>query len=273
MTKEVVTRFSVSLGVVLVGAGCVAEDDGANPFGDGVDTYITYGTDSGDGDGDPSGDGDADTDPTGDGDPSTTDNGDGDSGPGDGDGEPTTGDGDGDPCNGDSPYMGGWDIGCCQNQVAPGGWQPGQIGPGTVVPDWTFNDQFGDAVRLYDFCHEAIYFEYVALWCGSCQAMAPAVAGLFNQYDAQGLMTLSYMSENGSGGPAAQADVVAWASQYGQDGLVVYSNHQDVWYPFGVSQGGNSWSISLPGTMLLEPGMKITKMGVPSNAEIQAALP
>lgn len=103
--------------------------------------------------------------------------------------------------------------------------------------------------------------------------MAPAVAGLFNQYDAQGFMTLSYMSENGSGGPAAQADVNVWANMYGQNGLVVYSGHQDVWYPFGVNQGGGSWSIALPGTMLLQPGMTVAKVGVPSAAEIQAVLP
>jgi hypothetical protein len=103
--------------------------------------------------------------------------------------------------------------------------------------------------------------------------MAPAVAGLYNSYNAQGLMTLSYVSEGGSGGPATQSDVNVWASNYGQNGIVAYSGHQDVWYPFGVNQGGGSWSIALPGTMLLGTGASIVKIGVPSNAEIQAALP
>ncbi|WP_146155208.1 TlpA family protein disulfide reductase [Enhygromyxa salina] len=264
--------LSLGLGAALLASGCVLEEDGSNPFG--LDGYGELGTDDG-GDGDP-GDGDPST---GDGDDeSTTGEGDGE-GEGDGDGDPSTGEGDGDPstgdgdCTGESPYMGGWDIGCCQDEVVPGAWQPGQITPGTVIPDWTFTDQFGEAVRIYDFCHEAIYFEYVALWCGSCQAMAPTVAGLFNQYDAQGLMTLSYMSENAQGGAASVADVQVWADNYGQDGLVVFSNLQDVWYPFGVDQGGGSFSISLPGTMLLEPGARITKLGVPSPTEIQAALP
>lgn len=103
--------------------------------------------------------------------------------------------------------------------------------------------------------------------------MAPAVAGLFNQYDAQGFMTISYMSENSVGGPAGQSDVQAWAQNYGQNGIVAYSNYQDVWYPFGVDQGGGSYSIALPGTMLVGPNAKIAKIGVPSNAEIQAVLP
>lgn len=96
----------------------------------------------------------------------------GGAGPGDGDGDGSGGDGDGDPTTGDpnvcdvpSPYMGGWDIGCCQDEVEPqNGWSPGGVHVGTIMPDWTFTDQFGEALRLYDFCHDAIWFEYVALW-------------------------------------------------------------------------------------------------------------
>jgi hypothetical protein len=149
------------IGVAFVVTGCVIDDDGQNPFGDGVGTYDTYATSEGDGDGDP---GNTD-DPSGDGDGDSTGDGDADPTTGDGDADPTTGDGDGDPpgCDGESPYMGGWDIGCCQDQVVGGGWQPG-AGVGATIPDWTFTDQHGDAVRIYDFCHDAIYFEYVALW-------------------------------------------------------------------------------------------------------------
>jgi hypothetical protein len=94
---------------------------------------------------------------------------------GDGDGDPMNGDGDpgdGDAtdtdeppgCDGTSPYMGGWDIGCCQDEMVPNGWAPGGVHVGTIMPDWTLTDQFGEAVRMWDFCHDAIWFEYVALW-------------------------------------------------------------------------------------------------------------
>lgn len=84
-------------------------------------------------------------------------------GSGDGDTETETG---GPPvCDPPSPYMGGWDIGCCQDEIpAQNGWSPGGVGVGTIMPDYTFTDQFGEAVRLYDFCHDAVWFEYVALW-------------------------------------------------------------------------------------------------------------
>ena len=141
--------------VVLVLSGCVLEPEDRVPFGTVGASFgeelSESGGDGDPGDGDP-GTGDGDPTTTGDGDPTTT-----------GDGDPGNGDGDPGGCDGPSPYMGGWDIGCCQDSVTPGGWQP-EAGPGTVIPDWTMTDQFGDSVRLYDFCHDAIYFEYAAVW-------------------------------------------------------------------------------------------------------------
>jgi len=199
------------------------------------------------------------------------------SGDGDEDAEETGGE-TGEPieegCNVDSPYQGGWDIGCCQDDVVQGGgWAPGMVQAGTILPDWTFTDQYGDSVRLYDFCHEAIYFEYAAMWCGACMAHAPEVASLFNTYDSWGLMTLTYMSENVDGGPATLADVQAWSDTFSQDGLVVFSSHEDVWYPFGVDQGGGSFGISLPSTIFVGPDMKIAKMGIPTQQEIELVSP
>lgn len=138
---------SLCFGAALLGSGCDDGDAMSSSFGSGILT------DAGESDGE-TGAMEGNEAEAGDGDP-----GDGDPG---GDGDPT-----GDPpeCDGTSPYMGGWDIGCCQDEVDPqNGWQPGGVHAGTIMPDWTLTDQFGEALRLYDFCHEAIWFEYVALW-------------------------------------------------------------------------------------------------------------
>lgn len=89
---------------------------------------------------------------------------DGDDGPGGDDGPP-----DGDSSGGEepppeeeppgSPYVGGWDIGDCQDEIVPTG-----TGVGQVVPDLLLYDQFGDQVRLHDFCHEAVYIVGGAFW-------------------------------------------------------------------------------------------------------------
>lgn len=101
-----------------------------------------------------------------DGGPVGTDDG-GDSGGSDGPGDdgPSEDEGDsgddGDPVDEPpgSPYAGGWDIGTCQDQISPTG-----TGVGQVVPDFLLYDQFGDQVRLYDFCHEAVYIVAGAFW-------------------------------------------------------------------------------------------------------------
>lgn len=133
---------SFCLGAALLGPACGdAGDDGTGADGilsDAGDTVGETGLDTGDGDGDGNGDGDGDGDPTDTGEPE---------------------------CDGTSPYMGGWDIGCCQDEIAPqNGWAPGGVNVNTIMPDWTLIDQFGEGIRLYDFCHDAVWFEYVALW-------------------------------------------------------------------------------------------------------------
>ncbi len=58
-----------------------------------------------------------------------------------------------------SPYEGAWDIGDCQNDIAAATNQPG----GTI-DDISFTDQFGEQVRLYDFCHKAVLIIEGAFW-------------------------------------------------------------------------------------------------------------
>lgn len=85
-------------------------------------------------------------------------------------------------------------------------------------------------------------------------------------------MTLTYLSENAQGGPATAADAMAWANNFGQDGMVLTGGPMDIWYPFGIDQGGGQFSIALPGTIFVGPNMKIAKMGAPSNQEIEIVL-
>ena len=79
-----------------------------------------------------------------------------------GDGDGADGGDDGDPP--ESPYIGGWDIGECQDSIIATAVYPGQIQLGDVLQDWLLVDQFGELVRLYDFCHKAVYYEIATLW-------------------------------------------------------------------------------------------------------------
>jgi hypothetical protein len=103
--------------------------------------------------------------------------------------------------------------------------------------------------------------------------MAPVVAGLYNTYNDSGLMTISYVSEGANGPPATLADAQAWTTNYGHEGLVVFSDLPDVWYPFGIDQGGGSFGIALPGIIFIGPNMKIAKMTEPTIQEIELVVP
>jgi hypothetical protein len=53
---------------------------------------------------------------------------------------------------GQSPYQGGWDVGDCQDEMA------------SQVADFFLTDSFGDQIRLYDFCHKAIFLTAGSFW-------------------------------------------------------------------------------------------------------------
>jgi hypothetical protein len=58
----------------------------------------------------------------------------------------------GDPGVGESPYQGGWDVGDCQDEMQ------------SQVADFFLTDSFGDQIRLYDFCHKAIFLTAGSFW-------------------------------------------------------------------------------------------------------------
>ncbi|GEM_PF-3958850 len=83
------------------------------------------------------------------------------------------------------------------------------------------------------------------------------------------------VGEDVSNGPAGQKEAALWRDSYAQTGVVVADPRWDsgpTWYPFGVAQG-ESWSIGLPGTLLMGAGLEVISMGRPTDAQVVAALP
>jgi hypothetical protein len=55
--------------------------------------------------------------------------------------------------------VGGWSTGGCAEDIAGNGNKAGK-----VAYDFTQNDQFGQTLRLYDFCHQAVLLVGAAYW-------------------------------------------------------------------------------------------------------------
>jgi Bacterial TSP3 repeat len=65
-----------------------------------------------------------------------------------------------DPLDAESkPYTGGWKTDSCANDIASTGSAVGDVGA-----DFELMDQFGETVRLYDFCAHTIYIVFGAFW-------------------------------------------------------------------------------------------------------------
>ncbi len=56
----------------------------------------------------------------------------------------------------DHPYLGGYPVNRCETNPTPSG-TGGEIGD--VWADFEALDQYGENVRLYDFCNSYVYFE------------------------------------------------------------------------------------------------------------------
>jgi len=61
--------------------------------------------------------------------------------------------------DGSRPYLGGWPMDPCADDIEGTGYDEGQI-----APDFNLVDQFGDVVRLYDFCEHTVLLASAAFW-------------------------------------------------------------------------------------------------------------
>jgi hypothetical protein len=59
----------------------------------------------------------------------------------------------------DHPYMGGWSIDACRSDVASTGNEVGQI-----TSQFELSDQYGEIVKLHDFCARAVLLVSGAFW-------------------------------------------------------------------------------------------------------------
>ena len=59
----------------------------------------------------------------------------------------------------ESHYLGGWPVDACNDSITSTGNEVGDI-----ALDWTRMDQYGDDLRLHDFCDHAVLLVGSAFW-------------------------------------------------------------------------------------------------------------
>jgi peroxiredoxin len=138
--------------------------------------------------------------------------------------------------------------------VSGSGWAVGD-----VVPNVTFEDQFGNAVDLYDFYGYVILMDFSAGWCGPCRTVAQESQSAWVENREDGFMIIHLMIDDNSNDGYVTDDnfLSSWANQYGIEFPVVRDDDVTAFsgvYYSGVYQNGIPFMILLDQDMVLDNG-------------------
>ena len=87
---------------------------------------------------------------------------------------------------------------------------------GDTAHNWTFLDQHGDEVELYQFYGQAVLLDVFAEWCGPCQSHAPTGEDIWQEVMDRGVVILAMMQQTDDGeAPTSGADAARWADRFG----------------------------------------------------------
>jgi thiol-disulfide isomerase/thioredoxin len=162
----------------------------------------------------------------------------------------------------DYPYHGGYTInGDCREDILGGG----AVEVDEIAGQFRLTDQFGDGVRLHDFCGQVVLLKRSAGWCGACRSAEPELVALYNDFKDQGFMAVTLMLEDDDSEVPSVEFNMAWAEQYGAKHPIVID---DEGYGGRFERDGG-----IPSYMLLDRGARILTVDQkPSHEQIQELL-
>jgi len=146
---------------------------------------------------------------------------------------------------GDHPYEGGWPIDSCRWDIESTG-----VGVGEIAPDFELEDQFGETVRLHDFCGKAVLLTFGAEWCGPCQAKASKLEALYQRYDPNEFIAIDVLYEDIDSQPATAETAERWVDAYGLTVPVLIDPDQTVIINWVLAN-------AIPSESLMKPGLEI----------------
>lgn len=88
------------------------------------------------------------------------------------------------------------------------------FGLGQVPPDMCMQDQNGDMVSLWQFYGEVILIDISAEWCAPCQELADGVDKTWKEFDDQGFIYISLLTEDNFSEIPDQDVLIDWATAH-----------------------------------------------------------
>ncbi len=101
---------------------------------------------------------------------------------------------------------------------------PTTLQVGDTVTNFTAQDQNNQDVSLYDYSGNVILFNFSADWCGPCNAEAPHLETLYDEYKSRGFQVITLLI---SGNPNA------WALLHNLSYPVLNDNDETIWADYG----------------------------------------
>jgi peroxiredoxin len=85
---------------------------------------------------------------------------------------------------------------------------------GQTAYDFTLYDQTGNQVILSDYRGKVVLLDICTMWCGPCREEAATLAGLYQQYQDDGLVIITILTEDALNNPPTTDDQMTWAKTY-----------------------------------------------------------
>ena len=159
----------------------------------------------------------------------------------------------------DQPYTGGWPIGSCRDEIVPTG-----DSVGGVATDFSLDDQYSDAVRLYAFCDRAVLLVSTAGWSGSAEEDTEDLQALYDTYADRGLMVVELLAEDQHGDTPDHDALEAWATRLDVSFPVLADPDWEVSFRFEQDGSLPSWTLVAPGVVLASMDADLTARDIES---------
>ena len=133
---------------------------------------------------------------------------------------------------------------------------------GDIIQDYTYFDQNGDRVSLWQFYGKIVLFDVSAEWCAPCKILAEEVQATQDDYEDQGFVYVSYIAEPNSNADPVTVEVLKdWADHHYIESAPVLGSEEDL-RPLLVPTG------AYPRLILIDRNLKVINANIfPQNDE------